>query len=104
MKVKADMSKKQVKALMKDMGAEIIEAEQNGILMDVIGSIAKVFGVDLDVVTKGNRRTVDVTLPGADLPDELILKLTKGLRIRVGADLSQMKFDLGIQHLQFDQN
>ena len=53
MKVKADMNKKQVKALMKDMGAEIIEAEQNGILMDVIGSIAKVFGVDMDVVTNG---------------------------------------------------
>lgn len=102
MKVKANMSKKQVNALVQDLSAEILEAEQNGILMDVISSIANAFGVDMKVNEHINRKEVDVTLPGADLPNELILKLTKGLRIRIGADLSQMKFDLGIQHLQFD--
>lgn len=102
MKVKANMSKKQVKALMKELSFEIIEAEQNGILMDVINSIAKTLGVDMKINEHANRKEVDITLPGADLPNELILKLTKGLQVRVGADFSRMKFDVGARFLQFD--
>lgn len=102
MKVKANMSKKQVKALARDISSEILEAEQNGVLMDVIGSIANAFGVDMNVNEKADRKEIDITLPGADLPNELILKVTKGLRIRIGADLSRMKFSLGAQYLHFD--